>query len=355
MKILITGICGFVGSTLARLWSEAEPGITIFGIDNLIRPGSHTNLATLKNRGVKVFHGDIRMPSDFETLPPVDFVIDAAANPSVLAGLDGRSSSRQVVEHNLVGTMNMLEYCKAARAGFILISTSRVYAIAPLTQLVVESVDEAFRPVATNDWPAGLSAQGVAESFSTSAPVSLYGSTKIASEALALEYGSAFDFPVWINRCGVLAGAGQFGHAEQGIFSFWLHSWRSRRPLKYIGFGGNGHQVRDALHPADLLAIMRKEVAFTSTPERRIFNLSGGADNAMSLAQLSRWCRNRWGEHPVSPQPSGRRYDIPWMVLDSSNARQFWNWQPAITLGQILEEIARFSEQNPGWLDIAGN
>ncbi|MFN9294352.1 MAG: hypothetical protein ACK6EB_40235, partial [Planctomyces sp.] len=55
-------------------------------------------------------------------------------------------------------------------------------------------------------WPVGFSEQGISEEYSTVAPVSLYGATKLASEALALEYGCTFDFPVWINRCGVLAG-----------------------------------------------------------------------------------------------------------------------------------------------------
>ena len=53
------------------------------------------------------------------------------------------------------------------------------------------------------------SERGIAEEFSTASPVSLYGSTKLASEVLATEYGAAFGFPVRINRCGVLAGAGQ--------------------------------------------------------------------------------------------------------------------------------------------------
>jgi hypothetical protein len=65
---------------------------------------------------------------------------------------------------------------------------------------------------------AGFSDAGIAEDFSIDPPVSPYGSTKRASETLALEYGAAFGFPVWINRCGVLADAGQFGTAEQGIF-----------------------------------------------------------------------------------------------------------------------------------------
>ena len=75
-----------------------------------------------------------------EALPNADWVIDAAANPSVLAGIDGQSSSRQVVENNLGGTVNILEYCKAHHAGLILLSTSRVYSIPQLSSLKVEEV-----------------------------------------------------------------------------------------------------------------------------------------------------------------------------------------------------------------------
>ncbi len=55
-----------------------------------MRPGSEINRARLRKLGVKFFHGDIRVASDFEALPAVDWVIDAAANPSVLAGVAGR-------------------------------------------------------------------------------------------------------------------------------------------------------------------------------------------------------------------------------------------------------------------------
>jgi CDP-paratose 2-epimerase len=92
------------------------------------------------------------------------------------------------------------------------------------------------------------SANGPDIDFSATPPLSLYGSTKLASELLALEYGDTFSLPVWINRCGVMAGAGQFGRADQGIFSFWIQSYLHKRPLKYIGFDGSGSQVRDALH-----------------------------------------------------------------------------------------------------------
>src|SRR5690606_1056606 len=121
------------------------------------------------------------------------------------------------------------------------------------------------------------------------APVSLYGSTKIASEALALEYGCTFNFPVFINRCGVMAGAGQFGRPDQGIFAFWINSHLRRRPLKYIGFDGQGHQVRDCLHPRDLVPLLDRQFAAgnATAVADRIINVSGGAASAMSLRQLT--------------------------------------------------------------------
>src|SRR5690349_10235920 len=129
MKILITGICGFVGSSLARQLKERIDDAEIVGVDNLIRTGSEINRRLLGRIGCKILHGDARSPSDFEGLPWVDWVIDAAANPSVLAGFDGKSSSRQIVEHNLGGTINLVEYSRRWSAGLVLLSTSRVYSI----------------------------------------------------------------------------------------------------------------------------------------------------------------------------------------------------------------------------------
>ncbi len=352
MRVLIAGVCGFVGATLARRWRDERAGLEILGVDNFIRPGSELNRAALGDAGVRVTYADIRQASDFEQLPGVDWVIDAAANPSVLAGVDGRTSSRQLVEHNLAGTINMLEYCRRVGAGFILLSTSRVYSIPPLADLRVSVVDRAFAP-ALDGAPAGLTGAGVSEAFSTEPPVSLYGATKLASEQLALEYGAAFDFPVWINRCGVLAGAGQFGRADQGIFSYWIHSWKQRAPLAYLGFDGQGHQVRDCLHPADLIPLLDRQMASPGGSRRRVQNVSGGVSSARSLRQVSDWCAHRLGPHQVEASPEQRKYDVPWMVLDASRAAEQWGWAPRLTPEDIFEEIAQHAERHPAWLDLS--
>ena len=353
MKILISGVCGFAGSTIARGLLDNVSSREIIGLDNLSRAGSQLNVEPLRQRGVTVRHADLRCASDLEPIGSVDWIIDAAANPSVLAGLNGTTSSRQLLEHNLYGTVNLLELAKKYRAGFTLLSTSRVYSVKSLSEIPVLAAEAAFAPDLDVPLPQGVSSHGIAEIFSIAAPVSLYGATKLASEFLALEYGEAFEFPVWVNRCGVFAGAGQFGHAEQGIFSFWINSYLRRKPLSYIGFDGAGHQCRDCFHPRDLLPLLEKQFAITGSDRPRTVNLGGGAGNAMSLAQLSQWCVARFGAHEVASDPAPRPFDVPWLVMDSRLAEKTWSWRPAANLEAILDEIAQHAQAHPDWLEIS--
>ena len=159
---------------------------------------------------------------------------------------------------------------------------------------------------------------------------------------------------VWINRCGVMAGPGQFGKPDQGIFAFWINSYLRRRPLRYIGFDGRGLQVRDCLHPRDVAALAWKQMQSPVRPVERVQNVGGGIASAMSLAQLTAWCAARFGKHPVESDSSPRRYDIPWLVLDATKANQQWDWRPTVPVEQILEQIAQHAEAHPEWLEVSG-
>ena len=348
MKILITGISGFAGFNIASSLLKYSDNLQLFGIDNFSRNGSEQNISCLNEKGITTFRGDIRLQSDIDTLPQVDWVIDCAANPSVLAGLDGQSSSRQLMEHNLLGTINLLEYCKRHRTGLILLSTSRVYSASELAALPVVSSNNRYE--LSECETAGVSSSGISEGFPTSAPISLYGATKLASETLILEYGECFDFPVWINRCGVLAGAGQFGKADQGIFSYWIHSFREKKPLQYFGFNGTGHQVRDALHPKDLVPLLSQQMMEPNWNAPKIVNLGGGNENCMSLKELSSWCQDRFGENEVIASNEIRPMDAPWIVMDSTTAQNAWNWHVETKIEDILDEIAEHAEENATWL-----
>jgi len=354
MKVLITGICGFVGSALAESLLERHENIDVSGIDNLMRPGSETNRTRLRKLGVAFAHGDIRAASDLEHLPAADWVVDAAANPSVLAGVRGSSSSRQLFEHNLIGLVNILEYCKVHAAGLLLLSSSRVYSIPALASIPLKVDARAFRLDDSAQLPPGLSQRGIGPGFCTIPPISLYGATKLAAETVALEYGAAFDFPVWVNRCGVLAGPGQFGTADQGIFSYWINAHLRHRVLRYIGFDGTGKQVRDAFHPRDLASLLDAQMRTERSGGQRVYTAGGGPENAMSLAELTEWCDERFGPHRPQAAPRPRNYDIPWMVMDSGGAERDFGWRVEIPIEAILNQIASHAEKNPDWLDTSG-
>jgi CDP-paratose 2-epimerase len=354
MKILITGACGFVGSSLAEWLLARREGLSIVGIDNLMRAGSEANRVRLRRLGVQFVHADQRAASDLEALPSADWVIDAAANPSVLAGTGTGAGSRQLFEHNLAGLVNVLEYAKRHQAGVVLLSSSRVYSIPALCALPMKICADAFALDDSAVLPEGVSAQGIRREFSTVPPVSLYGSTKLASETVALEYGEAFGFPVWVNRCGVLAGAGQFGTPDQGIFSFWIHAHRGRRPLRFIGFDGTGKQVRDAFHPSDLGALIDAQIHSERRGGQRIYTAGGGPRNSMSLGQLHAWCNRRFGAHEAGSDPRPRPYDVPWLIMDSCEAQRDFDWQAQTPIEAILDEIARHAESHPEWLERSG-
>lgn len=350
-KILITGICGFVGSTVARRLAAAG-ACEIHGMDNLSRPGSEQNRREITKLCTRFHHGDLRMESDLANISHVDWVIDASANPSVLAGVDGTTSGRQVVEHNLHSTINLLEFCRARNCGFLLISTSRVYSLPGLCDIPLQETSAGYELNTLVPQPDGISSAGINEQFPTTPPISLYGSTKLASEILAFEYSGAYGFPTIINRCGILAGAGQFGKPDQGILSFWIHSYAGRHPLKYIGFQGTGFQTRDCLHPSDLADLMQMQMD-APPDELQAYNVSGGLDSAFSLKQLSDWCRSEFGQHHVAASQESRTYDVPWLILDHQQASSQWDWQPRIARDAIWSEIAEFARARPDWLDIS--
>ena len=270
-------------------------------------------------------------------------------------GVDGvDSSSRLLFEHNLAALCNVLEYCKAHSAGLLLLSSSRVYSVPLLAGLPLRVENNAFVLDDSKPLPAGVTTCGIGVECSTEAPVSLYGATKLASETMALEYGAAFDFPVWVTRCGVLAGAGQFGTPSQGIFAYWMNAHLRRRAMRYIGFGGKGHQVRDAFHPRDLAALLLAQIRATRGGGQRLYTAGGGPANSMSLKQLNDWCDRSFGAQLPESDARPRPYDIPWVIMDNREVERDFHWSPATPIASVLEEIATHARKHPDWLERSG-
>ena len=338
MKILITGGCGFVGSNLAVLFKQFYTDVEVYCLDNLSRRGSEVNLQKVLAAGGQFVHGDVRVKTDFDRLPAIDIVIDAAAEPSVLAGkVPGELEN--LIDTNLNGTINTLYFAKKHQAAIIFLSTSRVYPYDTLAKANLVISPKRFN-LSNDQALVGLSQQGVAENYPLEGLRSLYGATKLASEYFIQEFANNFGLPAIINRCGVLSGPYQMGKIDQGVIVLWMakHFWKGR--LGYIGYGGLGQQARDVLHVRDLFNLVQWQITNLGLQKGQIFNVGGGIENTVSLSELTDLCVSITSNNiEMGSYLENRPGDLPIYVTDNSKITDFSGWKPEISVEVMLNEI----------------
>ncbi|QHV93646.1 NAD-dependent epimerase/dehydratase family protein [Spirosoma endbachense] len=349
MKLLITGGAGFVGSSLAIALKKNYPDYQIFALDNLKRRGSELSLARLKAAGIDFVHGDIRNKEDFDSLPSVDTVIEASAEPSVLAGLDGTPD--YLINTNLFGTVNCLNYALKHKANFIFLSTSRVYPIRTIETLNFEEAETRF--VLTDDQPvAGVSSRGIAENFPLDGARSLYGTTKLASELLIQEYNEFYGLKTVINRCGVITGPWQMGKVDQGVMVLWIAKHYFEQQLAYIGYGGTGKQTRDMLHIDDLYRLIDWELHNLDKVNGDILNAGGGVQSSASLQELTKICQEITGKTiPIKEVTENRAADIRLYITDNTNVTAKTGWSPQLGIREIVTDIHAWLDANRAALE----
>jgi CDP-paratose 2-epimerase len=342
VKILITGGAGFVGSNLALALRSDLPTAEVVCLDNLYRRGSELNVPRLEMAGIKFHRGDVRKPESFPS-GPFDFLIECSAEPSVLAGQDG--SPDYLFQTNLVGAYNCLEKARQWQAGVIFLSTSRVYPIATLEAHPWH--EEPTRFAWEDQGTPDLSSAGVSEKLDLTGARSLYGYTKLAAEQLIEEYRTTYGLRAVINRCGVIAGPWQFGKVDQGVASLWVLAHHFGRPLSYIGYGGQGKQVRDILHVADVCDLITEQIRDFVAWDGWRGNVSGGLANSISLCELTAICREVAGKTvPITSNPVNRPNDLRLYIGDCTKLFARTAWRPKHTVRQIVEDVNRWVTQH---------
>lgn len=117
-KYLITGIAGFIGSTLARVL--VSQGHQVLGLDNL-STGKLQNLDEIANQ-IDFREADILDESSVRSAcRSVDFVLHEAALPSVVSSIDDPMTSHRV---NADGTLNVLLAARDARVKRVVYASS---------------------------------------------------------------------------------------------------------------------------------------------------------------------------------------------------------------------------------------
>jgi CDP-paratose 2-epimerase len=344
-SILITGGCGFVGSNLAINFKKDNPSIRVVVLDNLKRRGSELNIKRLSENGVEFIHGDIRNLEDFDGIGKIDVLIDAAAEPSVVSGME--TTPDYLINTNLVGTINCLNFALKNNAVFVLLSTSRVYPVETLNLISLEETDTRFILNKNLNVIPGVSEEGINETFSLQGARSFYGTSKLSAELFVEEYAAFYGLKAIVNRCGVLTGPWQMGKVDQGVVVLWMakHFWN--KELGYFGFGGEGKQVRDMLHVNDLYDLLSIQLNNPDKYTGRPWNVGGGKNVSVSLRELTKICEEITGNSIVIRSvPKNRVADIPWYITDSQDIRSVSDWEPKYTVEMIMLEIFNWIKTN---------
>jgi len=347
-NLLITGGAGFIGSNLAAFLKDKLDDYQIIVFDNLLRRGSEMNVSRLEDLGIKFIKGDVRDKEHLLKFSGIDMILECSAEPSVLAAFE---RPEYVIETNLTGTANCLELAKREKARFLFLSTSRVYPIEPINLIPFEDLPMRF------DWPKGIEGlgynyEGINEDFPLPGVRSLYGSTKLCSEHLILEFLNMFSMKGIVNRLGVVAGPWQMGKVDQGIVGFWLAQHIFGGKLNYIGYKGSGKQVRDAIHIDDVCDLILNQIQSFDKFSGKIFNVGGGRENSFSLKELTSLIQKIVKKKTTIDQIAEvRKADLRIYITDNSYVKKITGWKPKKNLENILNDTHEWISRNSSELE----
>lgn len=311
-KVLVTGGCGFIGSTLARrLLAE---GHEVFGLDNLSRKGVETHYTELSRS--KLFHHRntdiIDAPAVelvFKNDGPFDAVFHLCAQTAVTTSYEDRTYDFQC---NAIGSFNILENVKRC---------------CPEAYCLYSSTNKVYGKIEVNS-PVGAEY--------TLDPYTPYGVSKAVGDLYFQEYGRAeIGLKTCILRQSCIYGENQYGVEDQG----WLAWFAVANILKKrITIFGNGQQVRDLLYVTDLVDLFLGAWKSNLTGA---FPVGGGAENAINLADAIQQIEtaNRQPfiriEHDVA-----RAGDQPYFVADNTWVNETGlEWKPSISIAEGLDRL----------------
>jgi CDP-paratose 2-epimerase len=247
-----------------------------------------------------------------------------------------------IVPVNLMGAYHCFELAARHGAQVIFLSTSRVYPVAAIEELAYTEAETRYELAAEQPLP-GASAEGLSERFPLDGSRTMYGASKLAGELLLAEY----EIPWVVNRCGVVAGPWQMGKVDQGVFSWWLLSHHFGQPLKYIGYGGSGKQVRDLLHIADLIDLVDDQLSDPEQWSGVTVNVGGGRECSLSLLETTDLCRELTGnEVPTEAELETRPGDVPVYLSDCSHLHSLTSWRPRRGPRDVLVDLLDWTTEH---------
>jgi len=324
LKWLITGGCGFIGTSLIRTL-ESEGGHHIRVLDNL-STGTRQDLSMVCNfreidgsrieegpHGVELVVGDILDEQlAHAVVKGVDVIVHLAANTGVGPSVEDPRSDCLA---NVIGTFNYLEAARLNNVPRFIFASSGA--------------------------PAGEVEPPIHEELPPH-PVSPYGASKLAGEGYCSAYHKSFRVDTVALRFGNVYGPGSV-HKNSVVAKF-IRRALEGKPLEIYG---DGSQTRDFIYIDDLIKAVL-QAATMSDVGGETFQIATSRETTVGemAEQLVQVLERRGFKGIQVVHTETRVGDVKRNYSDTTKARIRLGWQPETSLRQGLERTVDYFLEN---------
>jgi dTDP-glucose 4,6-dehydratase len=334
MKLLVTGVAGFIGSNFVYFWLSRHQADEIIGLDNLTYAGNLHNLQSISEDQKKRFSfirgdiGDTGLVREIMGKYPADRIVNFAAESHV----DRSILDPQVfLRSNILGTACLLDAAKAVW------KNGKVWT--PQKRFLQVSTDEVY---------GSLGPVGYFTEKTPLDPHSPYSASKASADLLVKAYHDTYGMPVLITRCSNNYGPYQF---PEKLIPLMIYNALHHLPLPVYG---DGKQVRDWLNVEDHCHAI--ECVLTSGRVGEVYNIGGNNEhyNIDIVRLIIDRLRRETGDSGinealiryVTDRPGhDRRYSI-----DSTKVQEELGWKPMIAFENGISDTIRWYLDHPEWM-----
>lgn len=304
MKVFITGGAGFIGSNLVRrLLTNSDNQVTVF--DNL-SSGKELNLPS-SGQLMLIKADTLDLAALKEAVAGHDIVFHLSTNPDTARGL--RETDLDL-KQGTIATYNVLESMRAN----------------DVKRIVFPSGSGVYGEVGDRI---------VAEDYGPLLPISMYGATKLAAEAMISCFCHAFDMQGYILRLGNVVGD-RLTHGV--IFDFVRKLKATKEVLTVLG---DGNQTKPYIHVQDVIDAMF--LVIERTRDRvNLFNVA--TDDWPTVSWIAQTVIAEMGLKHTKIQYTGGdrgwKGDVPIIKLDTSKIRRL-GWKNQYNSKEAIRNAIR--------------
>ena len=339
MKILVTGVAGFIGSNFVNYYLNKYKERELVGLDSLTYAGNVENFSSLSQNQADRFifiKGDI---NDLKFITKIfeKYDIHGVINFAAESHVDRSIEDPQIfLKTNILGTQTLMDVSKknwCKDENWI--------------------VNRKFLQVSTDEVYGSLGPTGFFKEKTPLDPHSPYAASKAAADLIVKAYYDTFNMPINITRCSNNYGPYQF---PEKLIPLMITNALNHDILPIYG---DGKQIRDWIHVRDHCRAI--DLVYENGKSGEVYNVGGNneRENLTLVIKIITYLNEKTGDKEISKNlikhvkdrlGHDKRYSI-----DSTKIKSELGWEPLIPFEKGIEETIDWYLKNKRWFQNIRN